>query len=172
MLQSIFNNCWPEKSRGKENVKILSSLKYFLFPRNNHWLKRTFLVFAFIFFDYFVTLMFCQAPHEEANLYARSFMVSFGVPLGLTLFVLAANMPIYMTLSLDSHIIRLPSKIAVVTEFLVDIIFAWFIAGLHFSGGTSWLWSAPQLTRQTSGMLLYLAMAFILVKPHQPHYNN
>jgi len=152
-----------------ERLKIRFGLRYFFLPRNNHWLKRTFLVFAFIFFDYFVTLSFCQAPHQEANLYARAFMESFGVPLGLTLFVFVANTPIYVTLSLDSYFVRLPFKMASIAESFVDVAFAWFVAGLHFSGGTSWFWCAPDLMRQALGMLLYMVMAFLVVKPHKPN---
>ena len=146
------------------------NLKYFFLPRNNHWLKRTILVFAFILFDYLSTLVFCRAPYEEANLYARTFMETFGIPLGLTIFVLAANLPIYITLSLDSHIIKIPPRIAKLLEPFVDIIFAWFIAGLHFSGGASWFWYAPSLVWQISGAFLYLGMAFLFVKPHKPCY--
>jgi hypothetical protein len=152
-----------------DKLKIKFSLKFLCFPKDNHWLKRIFLVFSFIFFDYFMTLILCQAPFEEANLYARGFMESFGIPLGLTLFVLVANLPIYMTLSLDSHIVEFPCKIAVATETFVDVVFAWFVAGLHFSGGTSWVWHAPQLMRQFLGMLLYLVMAVVLVQPYKPH---
>jgi hypothetical protein len=156
----------------EKKLEIVPSLKCFFLPRNNHWLKRIFLVFVFIFFDYLVTLVFCQAPCEEANLYARGFMESLGVPLGLTLFVLVANVPIYMSLSLDSHIVRLPFKMAVVTETFVDAVFGWFVAGLHFSGGTSWFWYAPDLARQCLGMVLYLVIAFLLVKPYKPHYGD
>ncbi len=155
-----------------EKLKIWPSLKYFCFPKSNHWLKRILLVFTFIFFDYFVTLIFCRTPCEEANLYARSFMESFGIPLGLTLFVLIANLPIYMALSLDSHVVRFPFKIDIVAETLVDVVFAWFVAGLHFSAGTSWFWYAPELMRQSLGMLSYLSLAFLLVKPHKLHYND
>lgn len=153
----------------EKKLGTLLSLKYLFLPKNNHWVKRILLVFAFTFFDYFVTLIFCQAPCQEANLFARGFMESFGIPLGLTLFVLVANMPIYMTLSLDSHIVRFPLKMARAIEFSVDIVFAWFIAGLHFSGGTSWFWHTPELMRQSVGMILYLVMAFLLIKPHKPH---
>jgi len=148
------------------------SSKHFLLPRNNHWLKRTVLVFAFILFDYLSTLAFCRAPYEEANLYARTFMENFGIPLGLTMFVLVANLPIYITLSLDSHVIKLPFRIAIVIEPFVDIAFSWFVAGLHFSGGTSWFWQSQDLMRQVFGALLYLAMAFLFVKPHKPRYYN
>lgn len=148
------------------------SPKYLIQPRSNHWLRRIALVFAFIMFDYLSTLAFCRAPHEEANMYARLFMESFGVPAGLTLFVVVANLPIYMTLSVDSHLVRLPFKLAVATEMVVDGMFAWFVAGVHFSGGTSWFWAAPDLPRQFLGTVLYLIAAFLLVKPHMPRYEN
>ncbi|MDH7476887.1 MAG: hypothetical protein QHH17_00700 [Candidatus Bathyarchaeota archaeon] len=144
--------------------------KNFLIPRNNHWLKRTALLFAFIIFDYLVTLALCYTPYEEANLYARVFMENFGIPLGLTLFVLMANLPIYMVLSLDSHIVKFPFRMAAAIETLVDFVFAWFVAGLHFSGGSSWVWFAPDWTRQTFGALLYLFLAFLIVRPHKPSY--
>jgi hypothetical protein len=148
------------------------SLKHFLLPRNNHWLKRVILVFTFVLFDYLSTLVFCRIPYEEANLYARAFMETLGIPIGLTAFVLVANLPIYITLSLDSHVIRISFKTAIVLEPFVDAIFAWFVAGLHFSGGTSWFWQAPDLMRQVSGAFLYLTMAFLFVKPHKPRYNK
>jgi hypothetical protein len=150
---------------------ILSS-KYLLLPRNSHWLKRTALVFAFILFDYLSTLVFCRAPHEEANLYARIFMENLGIPLGLTMFVLVINLPIYITLSLDSRVIRLPPRTAMVIEPFVDIMFAWFVAGMHFSGGASWFWHSPDLMRQVLGAFLYLVIAFLFVKPHKPRYDN
>ena len=92
-------------------------------------------------------------------------MEALGVPLGLTLFVLMANLPIYMTLSLNSHLITLPSRIAVIIEPLADFAFAWFIAGLHFSGGASWFWTAPDLVRQFTGAILYLGIILIVAKP-------
>jgi len=165
------------KLRGRkeaQNNKLgaLFSPKYFFLPRNNYWLKRTVLVFAFIMFDYFSTLVFCRNPYEEANPYARIFMENFGLPLGLTLFVMMANLPIYITLSLDSHIIRFPFKIAVFAEVFVDTVFSWFIAGLHFSGALSWFWCSPNLMCQAFGAFLYLVMAFLFIKPHKPRYEN
>jgi len=147
--------------------RSFTSLKCFFLPKNNQWSKRTVLVFAFILFDYFSTLLFCRAPYEEANIYARIFMESFGIPLGLTLFVLVANLPIYITLSLDSHVIKIPSRASVFTEAMVDVVFAWFIAGLHFSGGASWFLQVPSLMCQIAGAFLYLFGAFLFVKPHK-----
>lgn len=148
------------------------SLKRFFIPRNNNWFRRTVLVFAFILFDYLSTLIFCRVPSEEANVFARSFMENFGIPLGLTLFVLVVNLPVYMILSLDSHVIKMSSKTATLVESFVDSVFAWFIAGLHFSGGSSWFWYAPSLMRQVFGALLYLVFAFLFIIPHKLCWND
>jgi hypothetical protein len=140
------------------------NLRLLFLPKNNHWLKRIALVFSFILFDYFSTLIFCHVPDEEANILARTFMENAGIPLGLTMFVLSVNLPIYVILSLDSNMIRLPNRIATPVEVGVDLVFAWFIAGLHFSGGTSWFWYAPEFVRQVSGAIIYLSLAIIIVK--------
>lgn len=105
-------------------------------------------------------------------MYARVFMENFGITTGLTLFVLLFNLPIYVTLSLDSHLVKLPSKIAVVFEIIVDTVFAWWIAGLHFNGGSSWFWQAPDMMRQILGAILYLVVAIPLIKPYHRPYDN
>jgi hypothetical protein len=156
----------------QSKIGAMLSLKHFLLPRNNHWLKRAILAFAFVLFDYFSTLTFCRAPYEEANTYARAFMENFGISFGLTLFVLVANLPIYITLCLDSHVIKFPFRIAIIIESFVDVVFAWFVAGMHFSGGASWFWYTPDLMRQALGAFLYLILAFLLVKPHRPRYDG
>lgn len=148
------------------------SLKSFLLPKNNHWLKRIVLILGFIAFDYLSTLLFCRAPYEEANPYARIFMENFGIPTGLTLFVFVINMPVYTLLSLNSHVVKLPQKIAASLETCVDFVFAWFIAGLHFNGGTSWFWQAPDDFRQALGAFLYIVLAFLVIKPHKPSYGD
>jgi hypothetical protein len=155
----------------QNKVSIKLGLRHFFLPRNNHWFRRGALVFAFVLFDYFATLAFCRLPYQEANIHARMFMENLGIPLGLTLFVLIANLPIYVTLCLDSHLVKLPQS-ATIIEVGVDVVFAWFIAGLHFSGGTSWFWFAPDLTRQALGTLLYLVAALLFVKPYKPRYDS
>jgi len=154
----------------QDRLGISIELKHFFLPRKNHWSKRIALIFSFIIFDYLSTLAFCRAPSEEANLYARVFMENLGISWGLTLFVVAANLPIYILMSLDSHVMRMPSKIASVVEIGIDGVFAWFIAGLHFSGGASWFWTSQDFVRQASGAVLYLALAYFLVKPHKSRY--
>ena len=157
------NYCMPrrEKAMTLEANSVFTAMRY-LIPRNNFWLKRISVLFAFIFLDYLVTLILCTKPLEEGNLLARSFMEAYGIPLGLTLFDLIANLPIYIMLSLNSHLINLPPKLLRVGEILVDIVFAWFIAGLHFNGAASWVWFAPDLMRQALGASLYFVIIFAL----------
>ena len=95
-------------------------------------------------------------------------MEALGAPIGLTLFVLVISLPIYVILTLDSHIIRLPLRIAILAELLVDIVFAWYVAGSHFSGGVSWFWCAPDFLRQSVGAVAYLALAFMFCKLYRP----
>lgn len=138
-------------------------LKY-LIPKNNSWTKRLFLLFCFIFLDYFVTLISCSTPAQEANIRAREFMEIYGIPLGLTMFNLLMSAPIYLTLSLDSHLIHLPHPWSKTVEFFIDIIFACFIAAPHFSGATSWFWQTPEMLRRTLGASIYLIVSFALVE--------
>ena len=133
-----------------------------LIPRNNFWLERISVLFAFIFMDYLVTLILCTTLTEEGNLLARSFMGVYGIPLGLTLFTFIANSPIYIILSLTSHLVNLPPKLSRIAETSIDAVFAWFIAGLHFNGAASWIWFAPDLLRQALGCFMYLLIISIL----------
>lgn len=145
-----------------EATSLVVAMRY-LVPRNNVWLKRVFVLFAFIFMDYLATLLLCKTPLEEGNLFARGFMESYGIPLGLTLFDLIANFPIYIVLCLNSHLINLPPKLSNLVEITVDVVFAWFIAGLHFNGAASWFWFAPDVLRQSLGAFLYFLVVFVVL---------
>ena len=134
----------------------------YLIPQNNFWMKRISVLFVFIFVDYFITLALCTKPLEEGNLFTRSFMEVYGIPLGLTLFCLIANFPVYIMLSLNSHLINLPPRLLRIAETSTDAVFAWFIAGLHFNGATSWIWFAPALLRQALGAFMYLLIICVL----------
>lgn len=136
-------------------TRVLVLGKY-LVPKNNKWLERIFLLFGFIFFDYFATLIFCTIPAEEANPYVRMFIEKYGIVLGLTLFDFLINFPIYLILCFNSRVISLPQRLSKIVDPLIDVIFAWFLAGSHFSGATSWFWSAPDLMRQATGFAIYL----------------
>jgi len=141
--------------------RLLAFGKY-LVPKNNRWLKRICIVFGFILLDYFATLAFCTSPAEEANLHLRVFLESYGIVVGLTLFDFLINLPIYLILCFNSHFVSLPARLSKIVEPLVDLILAWFLAGAHFSGATSWFWTAPDLTRQTTGFGIYLIVAINL----------
>lgn len=140
---------------------VFAAMRY-LIPKNNLWMKRISVLFAFIFVDYLITLALCATPLEEGNLFARNFMEVYGIPLGLTLFDLIATLPIYIMLSLNSHLINLPPRLLRVAETSTDAVFAWFIAGLHFNGATSWILFAPALLRQALGAFMYLLIISIL----------
>jgi hypothetical protein len=140
---------------------IVATIKY-LIPKNGFWVKRVSVLYCFILLDYLVTAIFCTMPAQEGNLLARSFMEAYGIPLGLTLFDAIANLPIYVILCLDSHFINLSARSSRIVEVFTDAIFAWFIAGLHFNGATSWVWFAPDVARQGLGASLYLLIVFSL----------
>ena len=89
-------------------------------------------------------------------------MDAYGMPLGLTLFDLVANLPIYLMLSLNSHIFNLPPRWSKRVETLADFAFAWFIAGLHFDGAASWVWFVPDILRQDLGASIYLLIIFFM----------
>jgi hypothetical protein len=138
------------------------SLRFFskyLIPKRGVWLKRTCLLFTFILFDYFATLIFCATPANEANPYVRVFMENYGIPLGLTIFDFLINFPIYLILCFDSHFINLPQRLSKIANPLIDLSLAWFLAGYHFNGATSWFWPASDLMRQATGFGIYLVMA-------------
>lgn len=138
------------------NIRVFGK---YLIPKNDRWLKRIFLLFTFVLLDYFATLAFCITPAEEANLYARMFMENYGIPLGLAMFDVLINFPIYLILCFDSHLVSLPTRLSKIVEPLVEVTLAWFLAGAHFSGATSWFWLAPDLMRQATGFGIYLVIA-------------
>jgi len=49
-----------------------------------------------------------------------------------------------------------------IVEPLVDIIFAWFLAGLHFYAATSWFWTVPDILRQVVGAGIYLVIVLAI----------
>jgi len=140
----------------------LLAFRRYLVPKNNKWLKRICILFGFILLDYFATLAFCTNPAEEANSHLRVFLENYGIVVGLTLFDFLVNLPIYLILCLDSHLVGLPTRLSKIVEPLVDLILAWFLAGTHFSGATSWFWIAPNLMRQATGFGIYLIIAIKL----------
>jgi len=137
----------------------LPAFARYLVPKNNKWLKRICVLFGFILLDYFATLAFCTHPAQEANPHLRVFLEKYGIVVGLTLFDFLINLPIYLILCFDSHFISLPTRLSKIVEPLVDLILAWFLAGAHFSGATSWFWIAPDLIRQVTGFGIYLVIA-------------
>jgi hypothetical protein len=129
----------------------------------NVWIQRIALLSLFILADYLVTLLLAAHPSEEGNTFARDFMTIFGVAGGLTFFSIIVNAPIYLILGFlalypqRSGFTKLPFAMP-----SLDIAFAWFVAGTHFSGALSWIASGPSLLYQLTGAVLYLDMLFLV----------
>jgi hypothetical protein len=128
------------------------------------------LLTLFILLDYITTLSLVSYPSEEANLFARSFMEAFGVTFGLTIFSILINLPIFLILGLlafyPRHLNFAASSFA--TQGL-DVAFAWFVAGAHFSGALSWVVNGPSLLYQITGAALYLAILFVVSIKRRQH---
>ena len=150
-----------------------SSIVRYLVPRGI-WLRRTILIFSFIFLDFLVTAILCKTPYAEANPYARSFMLRYGIVEGLALFDLLMALPIYGILVIDWHLIRYTQQYAGKAEAIVDVALGWLIAGAHFNGALSWLWDADHIIRQTLGFAVYmtLAISFFYILPKRYGYRE
>ena len=128
------------------------------------------LLSSFVLLDYLTTLLLISYPNEEANMFARSFMETFGVTFGLTLFSLLINLPVFLILGLlafYSRCISFASSPAATPG--LDIAFAWFVAGTHFSGALSWLVHGPSLLYQITGAALYLDILFVISMRRRQH---
>jgi hypothetical protein len=141
----------------------------------NIWFQKMLLLSSFILLDYLITLLLISYPGQEANILARSFMETFGVTTGLTLFSLLINIPVFLILGMLAFHPRILSFAAspAATPGL-DIAFAWFVAGTHFSGALSWLVDGPSLLYQLTGAALYLDLLFIIIiwrRQHAPKPN-
>jgi hypothetical protein len=146
---------------GADQKRLLSFVRY-LVPKNNIWLKRAGLLFGFILLDYLATLIFIKSPIDEGNLLVRAFMENYGILLGLTIFDLLINIPIYLIICFNSHFVTLPPRLAKITDPIIDAFLAWFVAGYHYSGATSWFWTSSHFTRQITGFSIYMAITVIV----------
>lgn len=129
----------------------------------NVWFQRMLLLALFILLDYIITLLLVSYPSEEANMFARSFMGAFGITFGLTIFSLLVNLPVFLILGLLAFYPRSSSFVA--SPFAtpgLDIAFAWFVAGAHFSGALSWIVHGSNLLYQITGAALYLDILFVV----------
>jgi len=137
-------------------VQSQAVLKFFV--PNGIWLRRTMILFCFIFLDYLVTIVFCKHPSAEGNIYARAFMQNYGIAAGLAIFDLLMAIPLYFILCVDS-LVNLPKSFSTALELLMDLGLGWLVAGAHFDGAMSWLWGAPGIVGQTIGLIIYELIA-------------
>jgi hypothetical protein len=121
------------------------------------------LLALFILLDYIITLSLVSNPSEEANVLARSCMETLGIGFGLTIFSLLINLPVFLILGLLAFYPGCLGFVASRSATVgLDIAFAWFVAGAHFSGALSWIVSGPSLLYQITGGALYLDVLFVL----------
>jgi hypothetical protein len=139
----------------------IRNLRKYLIPKNNIWLMRAGLLFGFILLDYLSTLFFINAPIEEGNLLVRHFMETYGIFWGLTIFDTLINIPVYLIICMNSHFVKLPSKISKIMDPIIDAFLAWFVAGYHYNGATSWFWAASGFTRQFTGFIIYFSIVLV-----------
>lgn len=157
---------------GAHYSKILH-LGTYLIPKNNIWLKRAGLLFGFILLDYLSTLFFINAPLEEGNLLVKYFMETFGIFWGLTIFDILINIPVYLIICMNSHFVQLPSKISKIVDPIIDAFLAWFVAGYHYNGATSWFWLTSGFTRQVAGFVIYFSfMLLVYQASNSQHFFN
>ena len=136
---------------------IVATMKC-LIPKNGFWVKRISVLSCFILLDYLVTVICCTMPAQEGNLLAGSFTEAHGISLGLTLFDAIADLPIYVTLCIDSHLIS-PRDRPRLSKFLLMP----FLHGLSrgFISMAQPVGSGLlRLVRQALGASLYLIIVF------------
>jgi len=148
---------------GDAGVTVGPQYFKYLIPKDSFWTKRIMLLFAFVIFDYLATVAFCKNAVDEGNFLARMFMTNYGIALGLAVFDVLINVPVYVILCLDSHLIKLPKPWAKTTEVFIDFALAWFVAGPHFYGALSWMSAVPELLATFLGAVTYLMLVFPLI---------
>lgn len=125
------------------------------------WTMRFFVLLGFVVFDLLSTRCFISGLAEEGNSYARVLMQTFGISAGLILFSVAIAGILALILYLSKSIVANRKGTAGLTIVLgLDICFAWFVAGMHFVGGTSWFWLAPEIVRSLMGAGIYLVVFY------------
>jgi hypothetical protein len=128
---------------------------------NNLWRVRFSILFGFVVFDLLSTRFFITALAEEGNSYARFLMQTFGISAGLILFSMAIAGILALILYLSKFVTtNRKGSTALIIVLALDIGFAWCVAGMHFIGGTSWFWLAPEFIRGLMGAGLYLTILY------------
>lgn len=123
------------------------------------WVFRFLILLGFASFDSLTTWASISRLAEEGNLFARAFMQTLGIPLGLTLFYSLIAGFLLLILGLCKLMFTgRTGPAASAAVFILDVFLAWFVAGAHFVGGTSWFWSTPNLFCNFLGAGIYLSL--------------
>jgi len=130
------------------------------------WFRQFLIIVMYYFIDYLSTIYHCKSPYDEWNLIARYLMISFNVPLGMTIFFLGISVMWYLVIIPISRITENTRSRhwRNLFEYINIVVFA-SNAGWDFGyGATSWFWSAPLFIRILSGSILYLIIDFLWIK--------
>jgi hypothetical protein len=123
-----------------------------------------FTLFGFVLFDLLITWISVSSPIEEANVLVRAFMSSFGVYPGLALFgCFIMGFLFFILYFCKVLLVNMGKWASLIMSLTLDVCFGWFVAGVHFAGGTSWFWFAPDLVRHCLGAGLYLLVLYLFV---------
>lgn len=128
------------------------------------WIYRFLLLLTFVLFDVLATSVSISGPIDEGNMLTRIFMNSLGVYLGLAFFGLFIAGFLFFTVAVCRLLVVNCGKLAsTISSFVIDGCFSWFVAGVHFVGGTSWFWFAPDMLRHCLGAGLYLLALYLFM---------
>jgi uncharacterized integral membrane protein len=123
---------------------------------NAPWAARFIVLQSFVVFDLSITLLSLSSMSNEGNVFARVFMEVLGFPAGLVLFSIIVTGILLLILRFCRHMFSNASgMVKTVGTIALDFSMAWFVAGVHFVGGTSWFWLAPELLRHFIGASIY-----------------
>ncbi len=122
------------------------------------WATRFLILQGFIVFDLSLTWLSISSLAEESNIIARGLMQVIGPWSGLILFSGIITGVLFLVLLFCSHMFdNVNGLVKSAGTIALDFGLAWFVAGVHFAGGTSWCWLAPQFLRHLIGANIYLA---------------
>lgn len=107
------------------------------------------------------TRLYITSINEESNAIARSLMQDFGVTVGLAIMCLVLGLLLGVLVGFCRFVFaKKTNGLTWLTIFVVDGFLAWFIAGSHFAGGTSWFWLVPEISRHLLGAGIYFVLLY------------
>jgi hypothetical protein len=121
------------------------------------WATRFLVLLGFVAFDLSATWLSLSSSAEESNVFARNLMQVLGFSTGLILFSGIVTCALFLILRFCSRMLdNIEGTVKTVGIVTLDFGLAWFVAGAHFVGGTSWFWPVPEMLRHIIGASIYV----------------